>query len=484
LDTFQVYDNDILLRNVINSDVVIPCAEEAPQTDAKPLDIKSIVEYELFSLANETGVITNIGTTFANQSNEQNKGNPTQYSFECAISKILQGEIIDSQKSQIPVFIPNVLKETAKYKPYFMINIDFGSPKSYQTREYAHSPLNNLVKNAEDWLCKIFNVHGDINKDECEDYLNPSKNIFRILKDESKYDKNLFQQTIQDLQPVYDYWMVEKKKIEDEFNLKDVTGKDKRKEVGKQRRNAYGDLNKELVKRSLNVYGDPSVLASAAVQISYYLTKYDLKDSVYARNDNFAFCWTIASEGIIANLKTHEDDRKQDLVELKSLNHLRREFGGKSMTVSDNVGIVDGVKLEIILLDGIYKIRCVLGKHFVEVDHTRKVKIIDKNFGVMDKPNIELIPVRNQTVKLLSLNKDKTAIEWSEEIEELELHLQINEKGYLALYDSNERYIGSIAPDYVERSDINLMEYIGERLLEVEKVDNSNKTITIKIDIL
>jgi hypothetical protein len=137
LDTFQVYDNEILLRNVINSDVIILCEEEAVQPTPKPLNIQAIVEYELFSLANETGVITNIGTTFANQSNEQNKGNPTQYSFECAISKILQGEIIDSQKSQIPVFIPNVLKETAKYKPYFMINIDFGSPKSYQTREYV-----------------------------------------------------------------------------------------------------------------------------------------------------------------------------------------------------------------------------------------------------------------------------------------------------------------------------------------------------------
>ncbi|WP_311764975.1 DNA-methyltransferase [Paenibacillus agricola] len=36
-DQISVYDNEILLRNIINSDVVIPCPDEAPKAKEKPL---------------------------------------------------------------------------------------------------------------------------------------------------------------------------------------------------------------------------------------------------------------------------------------------------------------------------------------------------------------------------------------------------------------------------------------------------------------
>ncbi|AOZ93614.1 hypothetical protein [Paenibacillus crassostreae] len=486
-DQISVYDNEILLWNIINSDVIIPCSDEAPKTKEKPLKIQSIIEYELFSLSNETGKITNIGTTFANRSCEHNNGDPSQYSFECAVSKILQGDVIDSQKSEVPVVIPKILKQEARLKPYFMINIDFGDKRNYQKREWAESPLNQLVIRAENWMKKVFSEDGDVLKDEIEGYVNPSRQTYRLLQDKTMCDTATFNRIITELKPVYDDWMSEKENIDATYDPSQAIGKDQRKEVGKQRRKAYSLLNEEIRKRGLEIYAEPSVLASCAAQISYILTKSEISGNSYARNDNYGFCWTVCPSGIIANMRVHENYSKQDILEVSSLNHLRRDFGGKRLAVQDGLGVVDGEEVKVVLPDGIYKIRSVIGKHFIEIDVEREANVVYAFNKISNKPELKLKPIRAHYVKLLKINPDMSPVQLFDVIEELDMHLQNNTKGYLALFDQTERYLGSIASEYVTGGSgeeaYDLEQYIGTKVTIAEKIMSYSKSIAIKINI-
>ena len=44
--------------------------------------------------------------------------------------------------------------------------------------------------------------------------------------------------------------------------------------------------------------------ATAAVRLTYINTKYN------NQNDNYSFCWIVAPEGILQNIKMHEDKEK------------------------------------------------------------------------------------------------------------------------------------------------------------------------------
>jgi hypothetical protein len=71
---------------------------------------------------------------------------------------------------------------------------------------------------------------------------------------------------------------------------------------------------------------------TAAVRMTYINTKYN------NQNDNYSFCWIVAPEGILQNIKMHEDkekiyvvpanEKEEDVFEwLESITRLRFQMG-------------------------------------------------------------------------------------------------------------------------------------------------------------
>ncbi len=477
-DKVMVIDSSIMRRKYVPADVIY---NPGDKSTADPLEYKldNILNYELMNLDNLTGRVTNIDTYFSNKAMERNEGLESR-DFETAICKYLQGQIIDSVKSMKKVSIPGELNAVRK-KPYFL-NHKYGdykdNPKAYQSRDDAKSPFNKFVKILEDFIKDSFKISfGDVID---IDYLD-IQDTKALLQDNTKCDSETFFKIIKELQPVYKEYI--KQKDELAKKSKGINSLDKSDEIKEELRllnEEYKKFYDDIKSKCREICSNESVLASCCVEIAYNYSK-NKNDSGFKRNSDFTFPWRIVPEGVLENLKIHEDENKIDVIEVRELNHLNREFKGQ-LRVKNGIGIISDVRIRTDLKDGDYHVYNILGQHFTEVDVERSEEVkTSLSDPIVNDVDAEFKPLVNHTVKLIKLEAKEPAYL----IERMSLGFILQMRNTdVALYIEDE-YLASVRKEDVNPSGlgIRLTDYINAKfnLDEVIEISESKKSLIIKI---
>ena len=476
-DKVLVTDNSIMLAKHIPADVIY---NPGDKSTSEPMDynMTSILEYELMNLDNLTGRVTNIDTYFSNKAMERNEGLESR-DFETAICKYLQGLIIDSVKSMKKVSIPGELNNAAWKKPYFLCH-KYGdykdNPKSYQSRDEAQSPFNKFVKVLEDKIKSTFKTnYGDVIDIEYLDIQDTKV----LLQDNSKCDSETYFSIIKKLQPIYEEYIQRKNELNEKGkDINTLDKSDENKEKLRLLNEEYKKFYDDIKSKCRTVCSNESVLASCCVEIAYNYSK-NKNDSGFKKNKDYTFPWRIAPEGILENLKVHEDRNKIDVIEVKELNHLEREFKGL-LRVKDGIGLIGDTEIKTKLKDGDYQVYNILGQHFADIDVKREEEVAIAASETMIV-STDFKPLKGYTVKLIKL--DGKEPEYIIEKMKSGFVLKMKENN-VAVYAGNE-YLASIRKEDINslECEIRLTDYINAEFIlnEVVEISESKKSLIIKM---
>jgi hypothetical protein len=475
-DKVLVVNNSTMLKKMIPADVIY---NPGDKSTADPLEynINNILEYEKMNLDNLTGRVTNIDTYFSNKAMERNEGLESR-DFELTLCKYLQGLIIDSVKSMKKISIPEELNVAWK-KPYFLCH-KYGdyknNPKNYQSRDKANSPFNEFVIALEDKIKKTFKTsYGDIIDIEYLDI----QDTKALLQDQSKCSSDIFFKTIKDLQPVYEEYIKRKDELSKKGRkINSLDKSDESKEEIKLLNEEYKQFYDDIKSKCREICSNESVLATCCVEIAYNYTK-NKDNSGFKVNKDYTFPWRIVPEGILENLKIHEDNNKIDVIEVRELNYLDREFKGQ-LRVKNGIGMISDVKIRTELIDGNYSVYNILGQHFTDVDVIREEEI---NIPVSESIGNDagLKPLINYSVKLIRLDgKEPEHL-----IEKMKngFILKMRDKD-VAVYVADE-YLASIRKEDVNNLElgVRLTDYVNMEfyLNDVIEISETKKSLIIKI---
>ncbi|KJR44403.1 Phage protein [Desulfosporosinus sp. I2] len=477
-DKVMVINNPVMRRKHVPADVIYDPGDKST-ADALDYNIDSILAYELMNLDNLTGRVTNIDTYFSNKAMERNEGLESR-DFETTICKYLQGQIIDSVKSMKKVSIPEELNAVWK-KPYFLHH-KYGdyktNPKAYQGRDDAKSPFNKFVIILENFIKDFFEINfGDIID---IDYLDV-QDTKTLLQDNSKCDSETFYKIIRELQPIYKEYIKQKEELAKKGKgINSLDKSDEIKEELRQLNEEYKKFYDDIKSKCREICSNESVLASCCIEITYNYTK-NKNDSGFKRNQDYTFPWRIVPEGVLENLKRHEDKNKIDVKEVRELNHLEREFKGQ-LKVKDGIGVISDVQIKTSLKDGDYHVYNILGQHFTDSDVEREeaVKCTQSEAPPVNE-DAGVKPLADYTVKLIKL--EGKAPEYL--IEKMNLGLILKMRNTDVAIYSEDEYLASVRKEDVNPigQAIRLTDYINEEFSfdEVIEISESKKSLIIKM---
>lgn len=374
-DEAAVFEDEIIWNAVIDSPVIIN-EDDKKVAPPVPYTKENIIKFELTTMHNLTGIVTNINTYFQNLAMEET-GDVSSRSFETSICKFLQGEIIDSQKKGIIPEIPLVLHRAAKIKPYFMQFV-YGEKNKGQYQWSAKSDFCKFVEyihkqTIEANICRSFD-----NKINPE-YLNIEATS-DLLIDESKFDEADFIRLQKELKPIYTGYNVKKQRLNKrKMDFKNQPKWKRDKEVEDQIREEFKQLVQETKEKCNAIIDNQSVLASVAASLCYG------KDATYD------FCYDIALEGILENLKANTDknEKRTFVYKINQIQNNGREWQGKMKVVNgvatinsyiEDVAYIivpeeDAITFEIDEEDGIYDVVNILGQHFYITNKKAESKV-------------------------------------------------------------------------------------------------------------
>lgn len=459
----------------------LPIVNTEDKTTADPLEytLDNIIAYEMMNLHQQTSTITNIDTYFNNKAMEES-GDLTNRDFEITICRHLQGLIIDSAKSMKKIYIPEVLQTASCRKPYFMSNKygDYNEkPNSYQERTYAKSPFNRFVKELENYIKETYKMEIGMANILDPQYLD-IQSTKDLLQDTSKFSGKEFFRIIKQLHPIYKEFIKEKSEIDRKkagINFKDKS--DDTKDAIVAIKQEYDGLFKKSRNACNEICSNQSVLASACVEISYNYTK-NKNDTDFTRTTEYGFPWYIAPEGILENLKVHEDGHKIDVVEVRELNHQKKEYKGVLRVEGDVASIDDFKFYSRDLFDGNYKLYNILGQHFVDLDVLSKTSIQIAESGTM-KPEPIIEPIINYQVKLIKFENKPV----NEVVELLRDGFVLKMRNTdIALY-SGDTYVASVRFEDTRNMEQGIMleEYVGKSFVMNGIGDIKDKSVFITI---
>lgn len=459
----------------------LPIVNVEDKTTAEPLEynLDNIIAYEMMNLHQQTSTITNIDTFFNNKAMEES-GDLTSRDFEITICRHLQGLIIDSAKSMKKIIIPELLQTASCRKPYFMSNKygDYNEkPNSYQERTYAKSPFNRFVKDLEDYIKETYKMEIGMANILDPQYLD-IQSTKDLLQDTSKFSGKEFFEIIEHLLPIYKEFIKEKSEIDKKksrINYKDKS--DGTKDEIAVIKQEYDGLFEKTRTACNKVCSNQSVLASACVEISYNYTK-NKNNTDFSRTSEFGFPWYIAPEGILENLKVHEDEHKIDVVEVRELNHQIKEYKG-ILRVDGDVASIDDFKFySRDLFDGSYNLYNILGQHFADMDVLHKTPVRITESGTI-KSDTMLEAINNYTVKLIKFENKPV----NEVIDLLRDGFVLRKRNTdIALY-SGDTYVASVRFEDTRNMEQGIMleEYVGQTFVMKSIGDIKDKSVFITI---
>lgn len=427
-------------------DYVVPSLVQVNDEDkatapSKEWNKENIIQFILDS-EDKTGVITDINTAIENIANEE--GNLPKYALPIAIMKDLQGKMIDASKSGLfdQVVIPEVIKLKFRKKPQFMYYKDGNEfNKDYSTKSVMDF-FADRMKQFKEYVNKV--MREDTNrKIKAQRF----ENIYNYLMN-PELDGEEVQRVIEALDDVYSYFIKENRVLailKSHINPYSSDDRYKReREIVDQKFKALYEKTKTDAEK---VCCCPSLLATAAVRMTYINSKYN------NQNDNYSFCWIIAPEGILQNIKMHEDKEKIYVVKADK----------KEQDVFEWLGEY-------------YKTQVSNGEYPLKFDEEKDMSIPVEYIRKVEE---ELSDIQDLKITIMDVEKGK-AEEIANEMLGKTYKLFVNEKNWLGIIGNM-----SIKERETLSSGIDLRKYIGHdvTIKEIITAKDSQTVIKVIVDI-
>ncbi len=281
------------------ADYIVPSYVQVNDDDkatamSKEWNKENVIDFILTS-EDKTGIITDIDTTIANIGNAE--GDITKYALPIAIMKDLQGKMIDASKSGLfdQVVIPEVIKLKYNKRPQFMFYKDGNEfnkdNETVSALDFLRNEMDEFKKHVDRVMCD------DVNRKIKNQNFN---NIYNYLMN-PELDGGVVQNVIESLDGVYSSFIRANRTLAIlKSSINPYSSDDKYKREREVVDQQFKDLYDNTRMAAEKICSCPSLLATAAVRMTY----------INNQNNNYSFCWVVASEGILQNIKMHEDKEK------------------------------------------------------------------------------------------------------------------------------------------------------------------------------
>lgn len=299
------FQSEVTLQDYIVDSLVQVNDADKSTAESEEWTKQNVISFIIRS-EDKTGKITDINTTIENIANSEN--NLTRYKLPIAIMKHLQALCIDASKSGLfdKVVIPDVIEyQFGKWKPQFMIFKDGNDYNKDKKHTSALDQFSNVMVKFKDYVNRIMIEETDrkIQKHQFE-------NIYRYFQN-PKLDTTIIDQTIAALQDTYATFLQKNRTLtKQKLSLNLYSSDEKHKRLRKEIDAKFAELFKETKEQAEKICDCPSLLATAAVRMTYVDSK------AKNENRNYSFCWVVASEGILQNIQLNYEDWNKVYIQL------------------------------------------------------------------------------------------------------------------------------------------------------------------------
>jgi hypothetical protein len=289
---------------VVNSLVQINDDDKAT-ADAQSWTKEHVIDFIIRS-EDKTGKITDINTTIENIANAE--GNLSTYKLPIAIMKHLQALCIDASKSGMfdQVVIPDVIQyKFGRRKPQFMTYKDGIEFNQDQDHLSALDRFVNVMATFRNYVERIM-----IDKTNAKIKAHQIENMYRYFQNPNLYTR-MVDQTIAALQDIYASFLEKNRALtKQKLSVNPHSSDERHKRLRKEIDDKFADLYQDTKEKAEAICDCPSLLATAAVRMTYVDSK------AKNENQNYSFCWVVASEGMLQNVQLHYEDQDKVYVQL------------------------------------------------------------------------------------------------------------------------------------------------------------------------
>ncbi|SCW83429.1 hypothetical protein SAMN04487970_106124 [Paenibacillus tianmuensis] len=289
--------SSVTLRDyVINSLVQINDADKST-AESEEWTKRNIIDFIIRS-EDKTGKITDINTTIENIANSEQ--DLVKYKLPIAIMKHLQALCIDASKSGLfdKVVIPDVIQyQFGKWKPQFMKFKDGNDYNKDKKHTSALDSFSHVMAKFKKYIHRIM-----IEETDRKVQRHKFENIYRFFQNPN-LDTTYVDQTIAALQDTYASFLQKNRTLtKQKLSLNQYSSDEKHKRLRKEIDEKFAELFKETREQAGQICDCPSLLATASVRMTYVDSK------AKNENQNYSFCWVVASEGILQNIQLNYED--------------------------------------------------------------------------------------------------------------------------------------------------------------------------------
>lgn len=402
-DTFFHTTDERIVNAVIteNNPPVIDIDDKTKTVKKEKITEEAIIQYDLRTIDNRIGYITNLATLFTNLGSA--KGNINFYDEQLTKLRIWQGMEIDSAKTGVHPVIDKDVEKYKDYKPYFLWKYKYNSKGKLATWTDKAS-MNILCRHIEQWEKEKFiwkkweetdviqAADYLINKEVIEQYKEEAEGLVKVMREYYKqYNAELAE-----------LWL--DNKFEDQKKMKQF-------------------YNKWYLKVNA-LHENKELLSSIAVHVCY---KENRKNE-----HSFNFPWVVAWEGILKTLEAKQQEQKillrklqetaeaVDAIEFLGRKYIE-EIKKKHISADKTIAKAkERISVEVPVVD-------IDGEEFAEKIKENNIVILKPKF-YRDKEYVSLfqneeyigsIPQKNTTIDILSSLKDYYNNQFKVEIKKL-----------------------------------------------------------------
>lgn len=231
--------------------------------------LENIINYDLRTLNNTIGEVTNIATYFSCKGYKNLK----EYDKELIIASLCQNESIDFVKHGIKTIVyPDNFNTAKKYKPYFLQKYKYNRDKNIQ-QNVVNAPLNILCRNIEQFEKELYK------KDKAKIIDTTNILIDRELLNEDKEESKKLYKELKNIYANY----------KKQFGAIYLKCKDKHENY---RKKVYDNFYTKYHAEVNNLSYNKELLSSLAVHLNYVEDKKNKTDGSYL------FPWVTTWEGL------------------------------------------------------------------------------------------------------------------------------------------------------------------------------------------
>jgi len=398
---FHTNDERIVNAVITENNPIVIDIDDKTTAKAEKITEEAIINYDLRTLDNRIGFITNLATFWTNLGSA--RGNVNLYDEHLTKLRIYQGIEIDSAKTGIHPVIDDNVKKYENYKPYFLWKYKYNGKGKLATWA-DRATMNILCRHIEQWEKEkfIWKKWEETDIIQAADFL-ISKEVIEHYKEETE----------ELLKVIREYYRQYNTELADLYLDNKFGDQKKMKQF----------YNKWYLKVNA-LHNNKELLSSLAVHITY-------KENRKSEH-SFNFPWVVAWEGILRILEAKQEEEKVLLRKLKetaeaidTIEFLGRKYieEVKKKHISADKTIAkrkEKISIEVPIVD-------VIGEEFAEKIKKNNIVILkpkiykDKEYVSLfqNEQYIGAIAQKNDTIDIVTSLKDYYNSQFKVEIKKI-----------------------------------------------------------------